>query len=77
MIASLDQLKLADPDFIKEQESFEKERNIEEEELRITELREIEETKKKDSIDLDLFYPSPYYSSILCKTKVFNYYNLV
>ena len=51
-------------------ERFETERNTEEEELKVQELRESEESKKKDSIDLDLFYPSNYYPSILSKSKV-------
>lgn len=56
--------------FLKEQESFEIERNKEDENLKILELKENEESKKKDSIDLDLLYPLNYSSTLSNKYKV-------
>ena len=59
-----------DPTYLAEQVSFEADRAAEDDELRIVEFKEAEEAKKKDSVDLDAFYPSNYYSSILGKSKV-------
>jgi len=69
MFLSLSRLPIDDEAFLKELEAFEADKFAEDEELRLIEFKEIEEAKKKDSIDLDLFYPSNYYSSILGKSN--------
>ena len=74
--ADLAKLKFEDDEFIKSMEVFEAERMMEDDELKILEFKENEDAKKKDSIDMDLFYPSNYYTSILSKSKV-NYIYII
>lgn len=68
--AQLSRLPMEDEAFQRELELFEADRLAEDEELRLAELKESEDAKKKDNIDLELFYPSNYYSSVLGKSKV-------
>lgn len=73
MVNDLNLLHPLDEGFLKEQEIFEKEKIKEDEDLKILEIKENEEAKRKDNIDIDLFYPINYPSG-LNKNKVKKFY---